>query len=331
MSSTTTPGAEARAYSRALRQGIVLYDFKPTEVLLLLILCEETFDRDQFEQPLNLESWAASLAQPVRKLKPVWQELITLGVIDFNQGQGTYQLRPDLNVWSRMRGLRVPTNLRTGSELPLTVERPLDESLSSLSRESVLSRADHLGSQVDNTRPGPLQSNPAVRVDFPRLIEAIGRGTVAEEFPDYCPAEKSAGPGGEIIRGPVDKSAGAVAEKSAGHKTQQNGVFARFSGGPAEKSAAPIASLASLKTSKLAIGEVAEKFAEAWRWLEEIDVMRHLQVPNCAKQWHMVCKRDPVYVLEKLKPALIRAQARLEVSDPLAYLARKCRDERRFK
>lgn len=321
-------------WSRALRQGIIAYDFLPREVLLLLILCEETFDRGAVQGKTDLVGWSRRLSMRPDKLRrEVWSELLKTGVIDFNEGQGTFQLRPAMRDWSRTRSLRVPVNdVGAGQELPLTAERPLSESLSELSRESVLVQ----GTEAANgaSALAPAGSPPPIKdwaAEFRRLAAAVAAGRVEEEFGDVLAAEKSAAPSEQ---GPAEKSAVSVAEKSAATQASENGGLGRGEGGAAEKSAVPIASYSSDR-NKAKLAMAAEKSAAAWRWLESLDKRGHLREPRCANQWGGLCARDPGYVLEKLKGALARGQELAavrggEVGDPLAYMARKAREDRKF-
>lgn len=129
----------------ALRRNLVAYAFKPLEVLALLVLCDETFDCGAVQGRVELGRWAGMLGLRADKFRQLWGGLLQSGVVDFNAGQGTYELRPDPSCWAQaVVRLRVRTDgrfldrqdLAVGQhELPLRAERPVSEAMSSVSRD----------------------------------------------------------------------------------------------------------------------------------------------------------------------------------------------------
>ena len=315
--------------SKIFRRSLRSWRFKPIEIRLLLMLCEETFDSERLVGRAELTRWSLELNLREDKLrKGPWREVCILSVVDFNAGQGTYELRPDMARWS-FRGLRASNDLRAGQELPLVAERPVSGAYTEICRETVLTEA---GKGVQPCPPAPAgsQSSKDWGPEFKRLSAAIASGTVEQEFGPQAPdnfsvtplTENSSVPGGLIRRGP--------AEKSAGVDPPGNARVAQA----AEKSAVPIAKLSLDLKAKLAIGS-AEKSAAAFRWLESIDKNRALSsVKRCREQWLCLCRRDPDYVLVKLAGAL-EANGRVDsdgkpIENPLGYVAFKARADRKL-
>lgn len=341
------PGAYAAgeywAMSRALRRGLVRYGFKPTEVLLVLILCEETFDAGRLSGRADLGRWSAELgtAWPERKLrKLVWEELIAVGVVDFNAGQGTYQLRPDMKSWSRTREPRAPRDdLRNGGQLPLVAERPLSEALSEVSREAVL----------DAAQPGQETAGPQTlrRGDYRAQWELVRLAAETGRTDTAALAGSAARPLRADIKGAVENSAappqeGPVNFAGAGGKFRRPpvensaGMQVAHSPPDAELFTKPLAKLA--RSDQLASYGAAEKSAgtpsEALSWLEAIDRHGHLrQNGRSVRQWSELCARDAGYVLGKLRKAYESALAEYGsgMRDPLAFCARVARDDRRLR
>jgi hypothetical protein len=314
--------------SRELRRGLVARDIKPTEVLLVLILLDESLDASP-RQPsgrVDLLKWAGNLDMRVDKLERVWNEVCALGIVDFNCAEAKFQLRPNYANWSIARGFRVPQNLRAGQELALVADRPLDDALSSLSRETVLNKAEQ---KVPETSAAPAGSQcfPDIESQFKLLKDAIDQNRVEQVFPEAfrIAAEKSA----ELANVPAEKSADPPAEKSAA----QNGPVKSAFCAPAEKSSEPIAS--SDQNIKAKLTKAAEKSAAAWRWLQSIDSFGALRMTRCENQWKKLCSQDPDYVLNSLKHKLEldipkKERARDPIRNRLGWIAEIARDERRL-
>lgn len=325
---------EFRAWSAALRAGMVAYGFLPTEVLLLLILCEETFDRNELAARADVPAWARRLGMRPDKLRPVWEELIGIQVVDFNAAAGWYQLRPALESWTNVRALRVPRNLRAGAELPLKLERPIDEALSSMSREqALLAPRGALSGAGDSPAPSGSQlSGRQTALEWHRQIRASHPASewpaFQAEFEMRLAAEKSAGPGENI----PEKLSAASADFSAARKSPALTAVLRGRAGPVEKSAALPYRVTSLVSAvpETSLVSREEKSAAACRWIGDVDTENCLAQMNCRQQWEELCNRDPDYVLTKLKKALRLAMATTEIRNPLGFLARKCRDDRKF-
>lgn len=154
---------EMAACSRAFRAGLLeCYlegTLRPTELALGLVLCEGTFDAGRARGFIRLDDWARRLGLIERKgLRTdkcglVLKTLNTLGAVDLNAAQGTFELRPDADLWSfraRSHRARAFSNGAAAAELPLRCERPLSEQLSQDARD----RAAR-GEQPVNNRGGP--------------------------------------------------------------------------------------------------------------------------------------------------------------------------------
>ena len=128
--------------SVAMRQGLIDYDLRPTERDLAGLLVLETFDKHRVRAEVRIDSWAKRLGWRADKLERLaFRPLVEFGLVDLNAAQGTFELRPNVEAWSRVRALRIRPRPDTDDVLPLSAERPLDEALSSWSREQALEKA----------------------------------------------------------------------------------------------------------------------------------------------------------------------------------------------
>ncbi len=333
--------------SKLLRHGLRVYDFKLTEVLLLLILCEETLDVNCPKGEVRFEAWWKELGlESWRKFRPHWEAVVSAGVVDYNEAEGKYQLRPDTAQWSRMRGLRVPNqNLRVESELSLVAERPLSDALSELSRENALEKAvsagsvatlNPVGSQAlpgdepgantgqpreegnPSPRPSPQgEGDPKAARDgragsWWEAVEVAMAGGIPAPPPvtdklSDAPAEKSAAG--------VQVGASRAAEKSAAfEKPQLAGVSAPedFSAGRSLTSLGLDEKPRLARAAEKSAAEIEEarlhEMEEARTWLLEIDRAKRLRAANTQAQWDELCRRNPGYVLKTLRRRLRTAE-----------------------
>ena len=303
--------ADAAVLSGAIDDGMLSCRLKLTEVLLLLILKRETVRRGVLSAPVRLGDWSKELGMDFRKLRVFFLELVALQIVDFNEGQGTYRLRPDVRKWSQLRGSRARTQQRDAvQELPLTAERPLDDALSDLATESALAG-------------GPEALGPASRgwdqlthEDF-EILRGAATGGV-ETF-SGSPAENSAGG--------AEKLSGGAAENSAGAKRPEKQPVSRA----AENSAGPLKLASSFVQEKLASSRAAENSAgQAMEWLRSIDSSRALNVPAVLAQWEELCYREPRYVLGPLKQRWDNRQDKNKTS-PLGWLACQAFDAKKLR
>lgn len=330
---------QAMALSLALDQGLVSYDLRPIEVLLLLILKRETYGLGRLAAPIRLEAWAGELGKRGDKLQPYFEELMELKIVDVNAGQGSYQLRPQLKFWSVARGRRVPEKQADGTlKLPLQSDRPLDDAYSAVATESVLRGTEVSGagpfSQGKRPEDGPPSAVGLLRRTGGRRTEGGGRrtegggqrteggGRKTEDAPacqvDWQGLREWIDRGGE----PPAKFAGSAADKSAGTRrinppegyAQAAAKFAAMEvaqgpplAGAADKSAElftiPL-ELASSSVQKLASYRAAEKSAEALEWVRKQDLEGNLRSAKVAAQWAEICDLYPNYVLGKLREDL---------------------------
>lgn len=319
--------------SKALRRSLVAWRFKPQEIRLLLILCDETYDSLRLRAPADLCRWSLHLQMREDKLRNgPWKELCNLWVVDFNAGQGTYELRPNMANWC-IRGARVLNNddLRAGQELPLVAERPVSVAYTELCREKVLTEASaNKGDRPCAPAPAGSQSSKDLSEDFKRLQIALSRGTVEQEFPAQSPDNSSVTPLTEKLSASGGKIRRVTAEKSAGMDPPGNSQVAST----AEKSAAPIAKLSFDLKAKLAISP-AEKSAAAFEFLQRLDKRGALNLTRCRSQWAGLCEKDPEYVLVKLGGAWQVTQGfdsdGRPIENPLAYVARKARSDHKLR
>jgi hypothetical protein len=338
-----------RTLSIRMREGLSVYDLKELELRLAHILVLETFDRDQTRAKIELRRWAKVLglveAKGPREDKALalFNSLVDLDIVDANAGDGMYELRPAMENWSRLRALRIKQSQAAHPELPnFSAERPLSEALSDVSREKALQKGP-----VPRRDWSHLFSKLAQNINDPDALQALMR----ENFPE---PSSGATENERRINPPTDgeKSRGVSADYSAdwrpGEKTTVNPGALLGGLESADYSAAPIASLAPVKTAKLAIpanspapARTDPKLtsAAALRWLQEVDKLGRLSGPF-GPQWEEVCAKHPKYVLQRLRGAFEdheKRAARKEkgasgvvlapVGDPLAWLSRKAREE----
>jgi hypothetical protein len=90
-------------------------------------------------------------------------------------------------------------------------------------------------------------------------------------------------------------------------------------------------SLASAEKS--ADGSATAQPAAARAWVKSVDRLGQLEDPLYGPQWERLCLEYPNYVLIKLKRRFEMEEDRNpgKISDPLAYLARKAREEGRMR
>lgn len=323
---------ECAIYSRRFREAIEDYELLPTELRLLQRLCLETFDAGLVRGQVAMERWAAKLRMRdakglrVDKCEKVFKSVCDLGIVDLNAALGTFELRPDPLVWSRVRALYGV--VKPQSELSLCAERPLSESLSELSREQALKGvpvlADGHHHMARDWHALFTEMNAAVQAG-PAEVEKFQR-----EHPELFSAEKSA----EVRRKnpPTDSD-----NFAAGQNRQSSQVFAAARSLSAEKSADKlIASLAvPVQEAQLAkaVTSSAEKSAEALDWVRSVDRMGQLADRIYGPQWERLCLEYPNYVLSKLKRRFEKEEDGCpgKLWDPLAYLSRKAREDGRMR
>lgn len=323
--------AECVVYSRHLRQAIIDYDLLPTEIRLLMLLCLETFDAGLIGDQVALQRWAEKLRMRdakglrVDKCEKVFKTLVDLGIVDLNATQATYQIRPDPLTWSRVRALYGPR--KTESELQLCAERPLSESLSELSREKALGgvpEPDRDWHALFNGLQTALQAGPAeverFQRDHPEMFSAEKSADVRRKNPPTESGDSAETLNAQCCQG-FDVSRGDSAEKSA------DTAIASLAGTGTK------AKLATAKT--LSAEKSADMVAEAVAWVQSVDRLGQMEDPVYGPQWRRLCEEYPNYVLKRLKLRLETTEksgkAEDRVDDPLAYLARKAREEGRMK
>lgn len=311
--------ADYRILSTAFRDAILDYGCKPNQVRLLLMLCRETFDDNRLAGAVDLTKWGLRLGIRSDKLEQgPWREVCDALIVDWNPGQGTYELRPDIRTWSRIVGLAHHKNLSAVQELPLVVSRPVSEALSEVSREAVLHKTDSgPGMQPGRISNDDTQSSPH---DWQAELAAL-KQSLGPANPRAPAAEKSA----MTWR----KNPPQMAEKSATPQPSAERHLTKV----AEKSAT-IRSDLILK--KDLIFSAAEKSAEAWSWLRSIDLHRALALATNRAQWERLCQKDPDFVLSDLRKALnsglLKAkQHGKELENPLGYVARAARNAKRLR
>jgi len=352
--------ADYRALSLRFREGLARCALKPVLTLAGHILCQMSLDLDRCGVALDLSALAEDLglrdAKSLRpgKAMPVLEELIKLGIVDHNSGQGTFEPRPNWRGWSRLIPLRRDASLdvisaasATTPELQLRAERPLSEALSDLAREEVLTG-------------GPVSTR-----DWPALFTRAAGLAIAgdDEGAQALLREHFAAARADRQNSPVTlpaKFAGKLPANFAGDtkaqetpmKSGQTAAPANFAGNPGgvggELAIASLASVpvqAKLAKAELAslpanfAGELEGRAAAAWRWLESVDIRIALK-GRFGPAWEELCCRNPDYVLRKLRGALEDAQGRAErrekgadgrrlvpIAEPLAWLSRKARDD----
>lgn len=316
------------ALSIQFRLGLQCYDLVPTEFLLSHLLCLLTLDRGEVTGRLDPREWAVRIGmvdaagpRAGRCLKVV-KTLICLGILDVNFAQGTFELRPCVENWSRTRAFRGASRTATGmEELPLRSERPVSEALSELSREQAL------------------KSGPSTKHDWPALFSnlraALQAGPEAmEEFLKAHPDchERSPENSGNLVNNFHRKIPSELPAENSGDRKDQSARG--FAAAPENSSGPAIASSASLiQKAKLATAGSA-KVGEAWAWLSSEDRLGQLMDPRYGPQWRELCERDPLYVLKRLKGRLDHYRDRNgkdSVGDPIAWMSRKAREERQMR
>jgi hypothetical protein len=325
--------AQFRALSREFRRGIVAYGCSETQLRLLLLLCDETLDSNQLEGRVDTVKWSLALSWRPRDLeRRIWDELVKLMIIDFNAGQGTYQLRADMNAWWRPGAADASANdLRAGQELPLVCERPLSEAQSELSRQAVLARIDaERGDQPDSPTPAGSQPNHPKDwgSEWKRLQAALATGTVEQEFGPEEGAQVARGGATKVSRG-CDKSVAGVRQKRkeppGGQLQLHRGIYACN---------ASIEDHALIPRQKCRAPD-PEQSAQAWAWLRSIDVHDSLSMKNNRWRWSLLCREDPGYVLGlsgALEAGIERAKRYgKRMANPLGYLATKARGDGKLK
>lgn len=142
------PGASRLDFpklSRMFREALLGYELMPNELKLGQIFCLETFDVGRAVGLVALREWAAWLGlRDSKGLRPdkcaaLVNTLNSLGIVDVNCAQGTFEPRPDASLWSRTRAFRVrafSTETGGSAELPLRAQRELPEALSELARDN---------------------------------------------------------------------------------------------------------------------------------------------------------------------------------------------------
>ena len=326
-------------YSRRFRESLEDYDLLPTELRLLLHLCLETYDQGLIRGRVDLPGWAAKLRMReakglrVDKCERVFKSVCDLGIVDLNAAQATFELRPDPSSWSNVRAFYGVSKQET--ELTLCAERQLSESLSELSREKAL-----LGA------PGPTERD--WRTLFTEMKAAVQAGPEAvEQFQRDHPGVFGQAESGEKSADVSAKSSDVFRGKNPPtQNNQQPQVFAVDLSRSGEKSADPklIASCTAFdvqkaKPAKAVSGEksaesgkYAGKFSkeEAWEWLFSVDAMGQLNDALYGPQWAALCERYPNYVMTRLKPKLEAMREKSTITDPIAYLSKKAREEGRM-
>jgi hypothetical protein len=305
-----------------MRRGLLVYSLKPLELKFLELLVLETFDEDRFSAPIRMEEWSQVLGFRdssgirVDKARRVFDTLRELLIVDANEGQGTYQLRPDISAWST---LRVCGDIGTAQkELGLCAERPLDEALSSVSRDNALAS-------------GEVQVlDPDFAALYSKMKEMVAGKCSQEEVDQLWEKHRRINPPDARRNSPE-----VSADLSADAKPSVNPAFSP----PEAKSAGPSLALASSACTDLkaklakASAKSAELEGKALAWLEGIDAHGHLK-GTFGAQWRDLCERDPGYVLRRLRGKLENHNSRVgresglqPVADPLAWLARSAWDE----
>lgn len=318
---------QAAVLSAALDRGMVCYDLKLVEVLLLLILKRETYGCRRLVAPVRLTAWARELGMRPDKLQRLYfEELQRLLILDVNAGQGTYQLRPEMKFWSVARGRRVrDLEKQAGAdpELPLETDGLLEDALSQTATESVLRGTEVPGSAL----AGQERNGPRGACDWDGLRRSLDR---PENFAASAAADLSAGA--------VENFAAGAAEKSAAMEVPRKPPL----GGAADKSAelftGPLKlSLAQALKAKAKLSyRTADKSAtpeQALAWLRQVDSGRQLGQPAVLAQWQALCESDPRYVLQTLRGRLedrVKNSTEGPLAKPLGWLATVALDARKI-
>lgn len=328
--------AAAQALSIVMRQAICLYDLAERELRLANWLILETYDQGQFKGQVDFHEWARVLgfwdAKSVRpkQCMEVFIELQNLGLLDWNEAEGTYELRPYQSHWTGLKRRGLLSEAKRNQGLSLRAERPLSEALSEVSRENALA------SGPDPVHP-PLQGRSR---DWPALYRKLREGLTDQEhlarllneFADGENSEPQELPAENAGEGYRRKTPVSIPVKNAGVQHPENVGIAQL---PAKNAGPPIASLALSTKAKLAVppaknaGEPAKTEA-AWRYLQSVDARGTLQ-GRFGREYEGLCERSPDYVLCRLKGAfeehLRYYQQKLGpeylVRDPVGWMGRK--------
>lgn len=353
------------ALSVRMREALCLYNLKERELRLANWLILETYDRGQFVGVADFSKWARELgywdAKSIRPKQCMEEfiELKNLGLLDWNQAEGTFELRPHHHHWTglRLRGLLSEVEPKS-KDLPLRAERLLPEALSEVSREQALTSGPD---PVDRPLQGMSRDWPAL---YKRLQEALSSRDPEQMERLQEDFEASAGRenqerqkgGGSPANFTGDRRISPVnpPAKNAGNDYRRNSPVTQDAQNaelktcvndiPVKFAGAPIASLALSTKAKLAIGGgVGEglpvKFAgadctpeRAWRYLESVDRRGTLR-GRFAEDYRSLCEQMPQYVLEKLKWALEehlryyrQNNPNYGLPDPVGWMGRKAAD-----
>jgi hypothetical protein len=340
--------------SVVMRRSMCVYDLPESEQRLAHWLVTETYDCGRAAGGVDFERWAQVLgfadSKGTRrdKCEGVFRSLEKLRLLNWNRvgtvgtgPQGTFELLPDAQNWSRLRRTRSLVNPAPAGtqELPFCATRELDEGLASASRDNALPNGlspDHLSLQRQT------QGRPVV-CDWARLKDALNNPTELARLL------------AELER-PVDASAHFAekpsAEKSAEREIQQEtsgaqgfSASADFAGTPSAKSAEkPIASLALVPRAKLAKAS-AEKSAEtqatpeaALEFLRKVDRQGTLN-GRFRLDYIELCQRHPGYVMERLRACFEEHERyykskhgqTFQIAGPVGWMGAKAAAEGRMK
>lgn len=132
------------------------HDLRPTEVRILIRITLDSYGRGSAGCVVDVESWRRELGLARGKCEELLDGLARSGVVAWNRVERRIELRPDPACWTVPRKRSTFNTQHSTSnwekELPLRDERPVDEALSELSRESVTTKAQRArsGEQVVN-------------------------------------------------------------------------------------------------------------------------------------------------------------------------------------
>lgn len=196
------------ALSRAFRGALLGYDLRPNEFRLGQVLCSETYDAGRVRAPVRLAAWAGWLdLRDAKSLRPdkcaaLLTTLHELGVVAVSQAQGTFEPRPDAELWSRARAFRARAVAGDAAELPLQCEPLLAEALSEVAREKALAGAQRgpvLASAKSADGVGEIRRRGTYihdhvhgRVHESHIMPHAKGGFLAEEFEVGALGKKSA-------------------------------------------------------------------------------------------------------------------------------------------
>lgn len=346
------------ALSIAMRQAICLHTLAERELRLANWLILETYDRGEFAGRTNFHEWARVLgfwdSKSVRpkQCMQVFIELKDLGLLDWNQAEGTYELRPYQNHWTGLRQRGLLSEPQKYQDLALRAERPLSEALSEVSREEALNRGP------DPIQP-PLQGRSR---DWPALYKKLREGLSSpeelERLLDDLAHEQNQKPDerspAESAGDPPAKNAGGYRRKMPVTQDAGNAQLAQLVGLPAKNAgdqlASSIASSAPVSRAKLAIGggsgegtpaknagEIAQRSADAWRLLQSVDRRKTLS-GRFADDYEKLCQDSADYVLGPLWRCFEEHEAYYQarnpeyrVRDPVGWMGRKAAEAGRMR